>query len=72
MNYINILVFVVIYLVSFVGVAIFTDGEFHSGKCTEAEYRSGFNWAKIPVINTVLLIMNLITWAVYRISFGKR
>ncbi len=70
MNYVTVLIFVFIYLMSFVGFGIYTDEGLHQNKITEAEYRHGMRVASIPVINTLALILALVCALVHWLSFG--
>ena len=70
MNYITILVLVFVYLMSFVGLGIYTDEGLAQNKLTEAEYRHGMRLAYIPMINTLVLILALACALVHWLSFG--
>lgn len=70
MDYIPALVFVFVYLMSFVGLGIYTDEGLAQNRLTEAEYRHGMRVAYIPVINTLALIICLASALVHWLSFG--
>ena len=70
MDYITILVFVFVYLMSFVGLGIYVDQGLAEKKLTEVEYRKGMRLAYIPVINTLALIICLASALVHWLSFG--
>lgn len=70
MNYVTTLVFVFVYLMSFVGLGIYVDEGHESGKLTQTEYRQGMRMAYVPVINTLVLIICLASALVHWLSFG--
>ncbi len=67
---ITILSIAIVYLLSFVGTGLIVDHEFHEGRFTQTDYNTGMFQAKIPVVNTVMLILNVVTWLVYKLSYG--
>jgi hypothetical protein len=68
MNYITILTLAAVYLVSFAGTVIVIDAGLVAGRFTEEDYRSGFHWALVPGVNTVLVILNALAWLVARLA----
>lgn len=67
---ITVLTIAIVYLLSFVGAGLIVDHEFHGGRFTQTDYNTGMFWAKVPVINTLVLALNIVTWLVYRLSYG--
>lgn len=70
MDYITILAFVFVYLISFAGLGIYVDQGRESGKLTAEEYRQGVRLAYVPVVNTLALIICLASALVHWLSFG--
>lgn len=70
MDYITILVFVFVYLISFVGLGIYVDQGHEEGKLNADEYRRGVHYSYVPVINTLALIVCLTSALVHWLSFG--
>lgn len=70
MDYVTILVFAFVYLVSFVGLGIYIDQGHEVGKLSADEYRRGVRLTYVPVINTLALIICLASALVYWLSFG--
>lgn len=67
MNYVTVLIFVFVYLMSFVGLGIMVDEAHEQGKYSAKEYKAGIRWAFVPGVNTLLLFINLFTWIIYRL-----
>lgn len=67
----TILIIAIVHLTSFMGMMLFTETALEEGQCTSAEYSVGFYWAMVPGVNTLLLILNIVTWLVHRLSYGK-
>jgi hypothetical protein len=67
---ITILSIAIVYLLSFVGTGLIVDHEFHEDRFTQTDYNSGMFWTVVPVANTILLAINLVTWLVYKLSYG--
>lgn len=72
MDYILILVLIIGYLFSLVGMGILVDEGFDAGRFSETEYRNGMRWALVPGVNTLLLFLNLVTWFTYQLSYGRK
>ena len=70
MDYIAILAFAFVYLVSFVGLGIYIDQGHEVGKLSAVEYRRGVRLTYVPVINTLVLIICLASALVHWLSFG--
>lgn len=72
MDYVLVLMLIVAYLFSVVGLGIMIDEAHEQGKYSVKEYKAGIRWAFVPGVNTLLLFINLFTWIVYRLSYGRK
>jgi cytochrome b subunit of formate dehydrogenase len=61
---------VTVYLVSYLGSCITAKNEYRAGRYNTDEYISSVFWAKVPVINTLILVLGAAMWIVYRLSYG--
>jgi len=72
MDYVLVLILIVAYLFSVVGLGIMIDEAHEAGKYSVKEYKAGMRWAMVPGVNTLLLFLNLLTWVTYRLTCGRK